>query len=379
MQPIERYALVTLLFLVVLVMVVALWDDGSVDPDEPREDVVARLEDPAARQVEDGRRAVASPKGPQRALPLNDRNRPVADMKRVLTRPEAEGQHSVERGGARRADTFDATAFKTRKPRAQTPEELADLMTPEPRDRSGGTSASPFMGRPGSGGSNGKSPSSLNSNLDAREGTSKAAQRGGGTFAPRPKTDARKQPVAPVKNKSSRGGSKGATATKSHTYTVKSGDSLEQIARHEVPGTRLKAAMAEIARLNGLSKPYTIYAGDDLQIPASSSVVSSGASSGGSGSSAKAAVASGGRSVHTIRSGEVLSNVLYARYGTYGRSIGLVKELNPGLDPDRVVPGTKIVMPRNDEIPGGVKKVAKSTSSKPSRRAAASNSEFVVR
>ena len=31
MQPIERYALVTLLFLIVLIVVGALWDDGKVD------------------------------------------------------------------------------------------------------------------------------------------------------------------------------------------------------------------------------------------------------------------------------------------------------------------------------------------------------------
>jgi len=373
MQPIERYALVTLLFLVVLVMVVALWDDGSVEPDEPRDDTVARLEDPGARQVADGRRAVAPTNTPQRALPLNGRNQPVAGMKRVRTRPEAEGQHSVEKGGSKGGPGEDASfedgAFKPRRSTAQTPAELADLLKPETRKRSGGTSASPFIGRPESAGSNGKSSSSLSSNLDTRGGTSTPS------FTPRPRNDARKQPATSPKKKSSSGGSKGATATKSHTYTVKSGDSLEQIARHEVRGASLKAAMAEIARLNGLSKPYTIYAGDDLQIPASSTV----ASSGGATPSPKAALATGGRSVHTIKSGEVLSNVLYARYGTYGRSIGLVKELNPDLDPDRILPGTKIVMPRNDEIPGGVKKVAKSTSPKRARRAAATSSEFVVR
>ena len=35
MQPIERYALVTLLFLVVLVVVVAMWDDGSAEGAAP--------------------------------------------------------------------------------------------------------------------------------------------------------------------------------------------------------------------------------------------------------------------------------------------------------------------------------------------------------
>ena len=44
MQPIERYALVTLLFLIVLIVVGALWDDGEVGAAGPPVQEMARTE-----------------------------------------------------------------------------------------------------------------------------------------------------------------------------------------------------------------------------------------------------------------------------------------------------------------------------------------------
>ncbi|MGB0331940.1 MAG: hypothetical protein ACPGPE_08990, partial [Planctomycetota bacterium] len=42
MQPIERYALVSLLFLIVLIVVGALWDDGKVDASAGPSEEIAR-------------------------------------------------------------------------------------------------------------------------------------------------------------------------------------------------------------------------------------------------------------------------------------------------------------------------------------------------
>jgi hypothetical protein len=46
--------------------------------------------------------------------------------------------------------------------------------------------------------------------------------------------------------------------------------------------------------------------------------------------------------------------VLVREFGTYKRSLPLVKTLNPGLDVNQIRPGMRIVLPRTDEIPGGV-------------------------
>ena len=69
---------------------------------------------------------------------------------------------------------------------------------------------------------------------------------------------------------------------------------------------------------------------------------------------AQASAAVAGRPTFTVQSGDSLSAVLVREFGTYKRSLPLVKTLNPGLDVNQIRPGMRFVLPRTDEIPGGV-------------------------
>lgn len=136
------------------------------------------------------------------------------------------------------------------------------------------------------------------------------------------------------------------------TYTVKAGDALSLIASRECGSS---SAVDDICRLNGLTNPDKIRVDMVLQLPARAKKVAKAATEQPrvASSGAGAAPAKGNRRTVTIQSGEMLSNVLVRELGTYARSIAMVKELNPGLNPDRVVVGQKIVLPLPAELPAG--------------------------
>ena len=142
-----------------------------------------------------------------------------------------------------------------------------------------------------------------------------------------------------------------APAAATRDYTIRSGDSLERIARRELGDA---SAVDRIASLNGLSEPYTIYAGRSLKLPVVDTVATSApAPRTAPTAAAPAPVATEGRTAYTVRPGDSLSVVLERAFGTYKRSLPIVKSLNPGLDPNRIRAGMTIVLPRADEIPGG--------------------------
>ncbi|MEM9382100.1 MAG: LysM peptidoglycan-binding domain-containing protein [Planctomycetota bacterium] len=397
MQPIERYALVTLLFLVVLVVVVAMWDDGSAESAPPGgqdvrdttvatrvEESRARTSDSSRRTLRDGRRAAAKP-------PVNGPDDSRVPP-RIRTRTDGAGAHSVLPGGAA---PRDPELGPSGRPRAATPEELAGLLEPI-KPRSGAESGPNMLDRTNASGSRRSGNGGmLNSPyLDGRDdraargpsaaGPSGTSARGSRANTPprppsstpprtQPRTNPKPAPALPSPDRT-----RPAPSTGTRTYTIRSGDSLERIARRELPGARTNDAVEEIARLNALSKPYRIYAGDELKLPSSTSLPAAAAASG----STRPASATDGRSTYTVRSGDVLSSVLVARYGTYKRSIALVTKLNPGLDPDVLRAGSTIVMPRPDEIPGGVSAPAAasaSASAAPRRSTSGRSTEYVVR
>ncbi|MEM1448344.1 MAG: LysM domain-containing protein [Planctomycetota bacterium] len=407
MQPIERYALVTLLFLVVLVVVVAMWDDGSAEGAAPGgsdardTNVATRVEE--RRTAPRGSERRSSPatrpgvrprNGGPSGVPISGRQG-QSRGERVTTRTDGNGTHRVDR---RSANPADPAAAADRTPRAPSRAELDGLMQPEQR---GGAARkdSPFIPRPRSSGPSQSPSGTLNSSVADSGQIRQPARPSGSSAAPSitPRKTPRAGAGSPSRSSASRGSASNApklprpesnrpakkpaaAAAGTRAYTIRSGDSLERIARREMPAANTNAAVEEIARLNALSKPYTIYAGDELKLPSSTSLP---AAAGGGAPGAATAKATGGRSTYTVRSGDVLSSVLVARYGTYKRSIALVKELNPGLDPDVLREGAKIVMPRPDEVPGGTAVAASAPAaqrrSTPRRSTSSSRSEYVVR
>ena len=97
------------------------------------------------------------------------------------------------------------------------------------------------------------------------------------------------------------------------TYVIQSGDTLSGIA------ARYGTTVSELTRLNGISDPNRIYAGNTLKVP------ENGAS----------------HQTYTIKSGDTLSGIA-ARYGT---TVSAIAKLNGISDPDRIYAGNTIRIP----------------------------------
>lgn len=352
MQPIERYAFVTLLFLVVLVAVGALWDDGEPAAAAAPAGEIARAAEPVTRTAQPARRERPA----ARRLPLNTRE-PEAETSRAVTQRSASratlgGDREASaaagpRGGSTRSAGSGAgagTASGNGAPSAPTADELASSFRPERASGSRGYDIPEAFATDARRRRSGMD--TVSRPAAATAATSRAADVGPATLAPA-------RPSGP----------------ETRDYTIRSGDSLERIARRELGDAR---AVDRIAALNQLSKPYTIYAGRKLKLP-----VTALAPASSTPAAAPAPVATEGRTSYTVLPGDSLSVVLQREYGTYKRSLPIVKSLNPGLDPNRIHPGTTIVMPRADEIPGGVS--APTVTAAPADIAQPRSKDFVVR
>ena len=336
MQPIERYAVVTLLFLVVLVVVGALWDDGEVGAAGPPAEAITRAAGaPAGSAAGSAAPRTTASRTTGRGLPLNTRE-PAAETTRQPTEPQASrwsasGANAGGGGAAAPApSSTPASAAGGAGPamgnpyasrpsgpaRAPSAEELSSALRREPTRPAGGYLNPQELA------------SALGRGASGLESVARPAAAAGSTSAPVP-----------------------APAAATRDYTIRSGDSLERIARRELGDA---SAVDRIASLNGLSKPYTIYAGRSLKLPVVDTVATSApAPRTAPTAAAPAPVATEGRTAYTVRPGDSLSVVLERAFGTYKRSLPIVKSLHPGLDPNRIRVGMTIVLPRTDEIPGG--------------------------
>ncbi len=99
----------------------------------------------------------------------------------------------------------------------------------------------------------------------------------------------------------------------SGTYVVVPGDSLSKIASILKVGT-----WQDIARVNGLHDPYTIYIGQVLLLPYFE---------------------------YTVKSGDTLSKIVFV-YGQ-GVTVARVQEFNGITDPNKIFPGQVIKIPRS--------------------------------
>ena len=107
-------------------------------------------------------------------------------------------------------------------------------------------------------------------------------------------------------------GSSGST----FTYTVKSGDTLSEI------GQKLGVDWKEIASLNGIKSPYTIYPGQVLKI------------SGGNSAPAKV--------TYTVKSGDTLSGIA----SKYGTTVNAIASANGISNPNLIYVGQVLTIPQ---------------------------------
>lgn len=341
MQPIERYALVTLLFLIVLIVVGALWDDGEVDAAGRSDQQVARVE-----QADRGSARGARERGRSQALPLNMRE-PAAEVSRQRTAmPQRQGAAPAGTP-SRRVQPINTTAG----PAGSQPAPAYIAPSSGASGRPAAPSAEDLDGslRPVPSGDVARGPASWERASRDRENPVRPSRTG--------RTKDSRAPSVTVQDRT----------PKTRPYIIKGGDSLGRIAKRELGDA---GAVDRIASLNGIAKPYTIYAGRTLLLPVgdggaathSSAQNSSAQISPALDAPARVSPAADGRPIYTVRVGDSsLSVVLERRFGTYKRSLPLVKTLNPGLDPNQIRVGMQIVLPRADEIPGGVSVASAST------------------
>lgn len=106
------------------------------------------------------------------------------------------------------------------------------------------------------------------------------------------------------------------SSSSTSTYTVKSGDTLSEI------GQKLGVDWKEIASLNGISAPYTIYPGQVLKI------------SGGNSAPAKV--------TYTVKSGDTLSGIA----SKYGTTVNAIASANGISNPNLIYAGQVLTIPQ---------------------------------
>ncbi|MGK0217736.1 MAG: nucleoid-associated protein YgaU, partial [Planctomycetota bacterium] len=255
MQQIERYGIIALLFLVVSIVVVALWDPdpgttlgnnntrtAAAEKRAPRELPLAQ---PATNQASNQNRNKAKDWTEQKSRQTQASKRPVATH-----RPSAPLDLGAQGEGRYRGRNNGAVA----KPKSESPStpaaNEAKLINPGP------SSLKREQTQPNAGSvrSTGR--------LTQAQRPNKQAKGGGTMLAGSTQRIANPRPIAASFNKQGSPASKPVASGKK--YTVKAGDSLERIARSQLgSGQQWK----NLAALNGITNPNMVRIGDVLALP----------------------------------------------------------------------------------------------------------------
>jgi nucleoid-associated protein YgaU len=131
-----------------------------------------------------------------------------------------------------------------------------------------------------------------------------------------------------------------AAPSGTRSYTVKNGDTLGAIAAREL-GTSTR--WTEIQTLNGNLDPKKLRAGMTLQLPGGKSV----ASATPANSTARKPAAGG--SSYVVKNGDTLSKIAARELGDADRWTE-IRDLNPGLEPQKLKVGASLVMPAGASV-----------------------------
>lgn len=370
MQQIERYGVIALLFLLVTIVVVALWDGG--DPAQAgggEKEKVAQVDQNRAKQpvrnTINRRQTPVRGTGPQ----AQSRARTKADQRAGLNRGNASRNTMEQRSRLVNPNGVPSNPnARPLRPRSQM-----DRNQPARRDLTSGntTTKKNTMDTPGF-------KAELPRGRDKNQYGSGSKALGNITNLASDPTPA----VLDIRKKANEEKAKRKPASvKGPMYLIKSGDSLERIARHTLgDGSRWK----EIQKLNGM-RDTTVIAGNKLRLPVGANpnrTSYANAKKKARGVTEAASKVAAGSGYYAVKSGDSLSRIAQDELGSVKRQKDILA-LNPGLTAKNLRAGSKIRMPvRGKNVAkNSTKNSAKNSSKKPStnkRSKPKSDSRYVV-
>ena len=336
MQQIERYGVIALLFLLVTIVVVALWDGGQTSHagEGDNAEGVAEVKKPVQQR--------GTQPADRRATPAQQRQ--DRTMPRVSLSDRETSQDEVDR---RRNNYIPrpAAPLKANQPSVQ-PGVGSNAMG-NVGARNPGFRSEPRQPRAGN--QFGRVEETAQ-NTPVRDPGPTARQPVRGTTQAQPGPAATSRVIQPV-------------AVSQVTYTVKPGDSLQRIARDILGSTK---RWREIQTLNGITRPDAIAVGAVLKMPAGANVNQASVNSNAKTVAVNKTAAKKARAQKTSQKGtyvvqprDVLSRIAQQQLGSAKRYQEIVN-MNPGLKPDRLLVGMVLKMPSDSKA-----KTSTGTSAKP--------------
>ena len=301
MQRIERYGVIALVVLLVTILAVSLWGENKGSWMPWKKDSKA---DSAGVEAKAPRRNAGASALDERTLPMNQALSSPFD---VQSGPGTDAQ-PTNGGGASLVLAADRA----------------------PRPGVGGDPLAPF-------------PSPLNGDLGGTRSSelSKIPERT--AEAPILMQSPFGQTTTPAKLDPAPIAERSTLPAGTRKYVVKNGDTLGEIASRELGSTTL---WPEIQKLNGAVDPAKLRAGMELVLPAGKSVAGSGAAKRSS-SSAKTTTPPKGKTAaasYVVKKGDSLTRIAASELGSAKRWTE-IRDLNPGIDADRLVVGAKLALP----------------------------------
>ena len=120
-------------------------------------------------------------------------------------------------------------------------------------------------------------------------------------------------------------------------YQVKEGETLGEIAQHELGSYRM---WSEIASINGITDPGNIQPGNMLRLPIQNTSTSAVKPT----ALPVIPATTGGTNVHVIEEGDTFSSIAYDYYGN-SNLYGVIVNANPSVDPNRMKIGIRLTIP----------------------------------
>ncbi len=317
MQRIERYGVIALVLLLVTIAAVSFWEEPT-KPSGEKQESVAKVSKVLPKET---------PRDADRQLP-------------TTARPSAESRARDQRARKQQREQQLARQAELERQRR-----LQDEQRQLAADRSG-VEVLDFPDALKS--SANEEPVVVAVNTDSKPVVAPVVVQA------EPKTRSSKMRVEPVKKSE-----ESEPASAGGVYVVKANETLSEIALKTLGSSK---RWPELAALNGGSDRIT--EGQKLRLPGATLAAAKPAPKSSpvkSPKSDESSVTPGG--IYVVQKGDMLSVIAQTELGSARRWREIAK-LNPKVDPDRLLEGTRLVMPGGS---GGATKVAKSSTSKAQR------------